>query len=185
MSSCYSSSRPTAVCREWILNAIVLPIISCQDKRLENVDRGRMSSNQDIKAHQLCVKSIERHSMDVQDWQHTVIAQMHDGLPGLQADELPIVSIYFSPLSWSVLTNRRVLGAYYSHKIEIDVSKISETNFGNFKGYGGKRVEVMTLRSLGSQEFRLEYETGKASMAPIYYFSFWKKKYPIIDKLVS
>ena len=29
----------------------------------------------------------------------------------------------------------------------------------------------------------LEYETGKASMAPIYYFRYWKIKYPVLDML--
>jgi hypothetical protein len=144
-----------------------------------------MSSEEDLRIHQLCVKSIERHSMDVQDWQHTIIAKMHDGLPSLQADELPVVSIYFSPLSWCFLTNRRVVGVYYSQRVEIDICQISETNFGNFKGYGDKLVEVMTMRTTNGQEYRLEYETRKASMAPIYYFSFWKKKYPVINRPVS
>jgi hypothetical protein len=142
-----------------------------------------MEEIKDARNHRICVASIERHSMDVQQWHHTLIGTMHAGIAELHSGELPIVSIYFSPASWCVLTSRRVLGVYYGRKVELDVSEVSETNFGNFKGLGCKTIEVMTIRTPMKSEFRLEYETGKASMAPIYYFSFWQKKYPIIDKL--
>jgi hypothetical protein len=41
----------------------------------------------------------------------------------------------------------------------------------------------MTLRFAGGEETVLQYETGRASMAPIYYIRYWKIKYPILDKL--
>ena len=41
----------------------------------------------------------------------------------------------------------------------------------------------MALHTSNGTEVKLEYETFKASMAPIYYLMFWKRKYPILDKL--
>ena len=128
---------------------------------------------------------IRKHSMNAEQWRHTLMGQLHSMNPELNAGELPIVSIYISAASWCVLTTRRVFGVYYGHSVEVDADEISETNFGNFKGHGDKQIEVMTIRTPAAREFRLEYETGKASMAPIYFFAFWKRKYPILDKLVS
>ena len=41
----------------------------------------------------------------------------------------------------------------------------------------------MTLHLADGSDVNLEYETGKASMAPIYYLIFWKLKFPILDKI--
>jgi hypothetical protein len=44
-------------------------------------------------------------------------------------------------------------------------------------------IEVMTLKTSSGAEVKLEFETSKASMAPIYYIKYWARKYPILDKL--
>jgi len=41
----------------------------------------------------------------------------------------------------------------------------------------------MTLRVNSRLRATLQYETGRASMAPIYYFRYWSIKYPILGKL--
>ena len=43
----------------------------------------------------------------------------------------------------------------------------------------------MTLKFSEGHHIQLEFETGKASMAPIYYMLFWRRKYPILNKLSS
>ena len=45
--------------------------------------------------------------------------------------------------------------------------------------------ELMRLRLANGRVLELEYETGPASMAPIYYFRYWTVKYPILAKLKS
>lgn len=144
-----------------------------------------MNAHQDSKIYWHCKKYIEQHSMDIQSWQHTILGRMHNESFELQLNELPLVSVQFSPTRWCLLTTRRVLGEYLGSKVEIAPQNVTETDFGDFKGVGGKRIEAMTLSSAHNKNVYLEYETGKASMAVIHYFRFWGIKYPILDKLVD
>jgi len=85
--------------------------------------------------------------------------------------------------SWYTLTTERVIGVFGSHAVRERANDIETVDFGNFKGYGDRFTEIMTLSLGDNKKYRLEYETGSASMAPIYYFKFWDIKFPIIDKL--
>ncbi len=144
-----------------------------------------MNDSRDAKIQKLCIAHIEKHSMDTHEWQHTILGRFHEGIGALRSDELPIVSIYFSPASWCALTTQRVLGTYFGHLVDVQTSDVIDSSFGNFKGHGSKTIEVLTLGTSSDKEVRLEYETGKASMAPIYYLQFWKRKYPILAKLTG
>ncbi len=127
-----------------------------------------------------------KHAMHPESWRHTRLAKHHPDVihrAVLQDGELPIVSSYISDSSWYVLTTRRIIGAYAGDSVELSATDVCSDKFGNFKGYGTAQTEVMALTNNGKRTSRLEYETGKASMAPIYYFRFWSIKYPIINKL--
>jgi hypothetical protein len=119
----------------------------------------------------VCIASIRRHSMAPEDWAHTKIGVLHDEIledVALAPSELVLVSCFISTASWYAITTRRIVGAYYGRKSDVSAAKITDDNFGNFKGYGQMAREVMTIRSLDTGEIRFEYETGNASMAPIY-----------------
>ena len=145
-----------------------------------------METNIDEKVARICLASIRKSSLDVDSWLHTRLAELHPeiiSLVGLKNGELPIVSCFFSAASWYVLTSRRVIGQYFGHGVDIPTADITQTGFGNFKGYGGKAIEVATINIPEERELRIEYETGKASMAPIYYFQFWDRKFQHLDIL--
>jgi len=129
---------------------------------------------------------IGKHSMDPATWPYTLIGGSHAEVASraeLQLGELPLVSFFLSEESWYVLTTRRILGRFSGEPVEVPALDVLEDHFGNFKGFRGRETEIMRLKLVGGGEVRLEYETGRASMAPIYYFRYWKIKFPILDKL--
>ena len=112
--------------------------------------------------------------MNINEWSNTIIEEIHpevQGLVELQDGELPLVSCYFSAESWYVISTRRLTGLYCGDLKEIDVLDIASERFGNFKGLSNKKTEVLTITTIGNSEVKFEYETGKASMAPIYAIS--------------
>ena len=131
--------------------------------------------------------------MNPEEWRFTCASGLHrlfatefSALPG----ELVVASAILSPENWYVFTTRRLVSCFKSHQGEADLSKLQRTEFGNFKGYGVKPVqlaeipaEVATFNFSDGSELQIEYETGKASMVPIYAAKFWQQKYPILDKL--
>ena len=127
--------------------------------------------NADKKIADLCIASIKRHSLDPKSWRYTNIAVLHPELSRdfrMESGELPLVSCYISPASWYVISTRRVIGMCNGNKVAVDAHRILEDHFVNFKGIGNKNVEVFTIRTAYDREIRFEFETGKASMAPIY-----------------
>ena len=129
----------------------------------------------DEKVSDICLASIRRHPMNPEGWRNTLIADLHFGIRNdvfrVSRGELVLVSCYFSNASWYAITTRRIVGVYYGRRSEIPATDIEEPKFGNFKGYGEMEREVMTIRSPESPESRFEFETGNASMAPIYALS--------------
>ena len=129
---------------------------------------------------------IGKHSGDPATFRYTLVGESHPEVARhveLPPSELPLVSFFLSEESWCLLTTRRILGCFSGQGIEIAALDVLEDRFGNFKGRGGRETEIMTLQVVGGGEVRLEYETGRASMAPIYYFRYWKIKFPILEKL--
>lgn len=101
----------------------------------------------------------------------------------LQVGELPIISFFRAEARWYLFTSRRILGEFSGKAVEADALDVIKNSFGNFKGYGRRETAIMTLYLADSSDVRLEYETNKASLAPIYYIMYWQHKYPILDKL--
>lgn len=160
-----------------------------------------MSDWPDSKVRSTALWYIGQHITDPVAWRWTSVGealQETSALFALQPGESPIVGFFHSLESWYALTTRRVLGAYAGIEVDVAALDVVSDHFGDFKGLGGQELDVMTL-SLdatvgplpGSWEDVLEtrgravlqYETGLASMAPIYYFSYWTIKYPILHKL--
>lgn len=145
-----------------------------------------MSDWPDQKIRSIAVSMILRASKVPATWRFTWIDRVHPAVSEkvvLWEEELPIVSCFISEVSWYVLTTRRILGFYSGQRYEAVPNQILDTYFGDFKGTAGQETELMRLKVPGGVALQLEYETGKASMAPIYYLRFWKYKYPILDRL--
>ena len=146
----------------------------------------RMTDWPDAKIRSTALWYIGKHTMDPPTWRYTLVGDAHPDVLSraeLESGELPLVSFLISEASWYVFTTRRVVGEYSGRHVKLAALDVLEDRFGNFKGYRGAELEVMTLRLAGGEEAELQYETGRASMAPIYYFRYWKIKYPILDKL--
>jgi hypothetical protein len=138
----------------------------------------------DQEAYGVAVASVRRHSMDVDAWKYTVVGALHQNmvaLCSLGSGELPIASGFFSSESWWVVTTRRIASRYGETSYVLDPRFGIESDFGNFKGIkpsgtlGAPNTEVATVASPKGERACFEFETGKASMAPIYACMFWSR----------
>jgi hypothetical protein len=143
------------------------------------------TSSFDQEAYRIAVASIRRHSMNAEDWDNTLIGELHPGIVGsisLNPGEIAIASSFYSAESWWVITTRRISSCYQGSTSSLDPRFGVEATFGNFKGIKRSQApeatatEVATIIASRSQEcLRFEFETGKASMAPIYGCMFWSR----------
>lgn len=136
--------------------------------------------------HIAALRYIRAHAMDVPQWKWTRLDEVPavlDGHVTLATEELPIVSCYLSEVSWYLMTTARVIGVHRQNHFDFSPISVAHWNWGDFKGHD--KSETGTLRAdLGAAGIcEIAYETGKASMAPIYYERFWQIKYPIVHKL--
>jgi hypothetical protein len=130
-------------------------------------------------------------------WPSTALGALHPSLAGLLSladGELILVSAFFSTESWYAFTTRRIVSQFRGTLHSLDPSRGIDHHFGNFKGCGQDRFpkmgvvrrEVATITALESRAaVRFEFETGAASMLPIYSARYWVVKHPAIDKLMS
>ena len=141
--------------------------------------------NDTLEQEAFCIAdaSIRRHSMDVGTWLHTVIGEVHPGIAAqflLEPGELCLASGYLSDESWWVISTRRIASRHQGVNASLDPRYGVEYRFGNFKGITegevagvpGSEIATVTSRN-GGPAIQFEYETGKASMAPIYACRFW------------
>jgi len=139
----------------------------------------------DQEAHRIAVASVRRHSMDSDSWKHTVIGELHPGIAAiweLAPNEQVIASGFFSKANWWAITTRQVASKFQGEASTLDPRFGIESEFGNFKGIKrseapeAQATEVATVKlSSGAAQVRFEFETGKASMAPIYGCMFWSR----------
>jgi hypothetical protein len=147
---------------------------------------------EDEKVHDIAIAMIRRKSMSPEEWQYTCIGRLHhllakEFLPALE--ELVVASAKISSDSWYVFTTRRLLTCFKGRHAEANLAKLERTDFGNFKGLGAKptrMAEIVTQVAIfnfsDGSELKFEYETGKASMAPIYAAKYWQNKNPVLSK---
>jgi hypothetical protein len=124
--------------------------------------------------------------MEPRTWTYTRLSEHDPQLIewcNLAAGELAIVSCRVSPESWYVFTTRRVVAQHNGKCLDAQATHVKRETYGDFKGHDGAKTRTMTLNLHDGTKATVEYETGRASMAPLYYFSFWGLKYPILDKL--
>ena len=141
---------------------------------------------EDEKIHDIAVAMIRRKSISPEEWQFTCIGGLHrffaaeiSVLPG----ELVVASAIVSPDNWYVFTTRRLVSCFQGQRSEAKLSNLQTFEYGNFKGYGAKPTEVATAKFFDGSEVQIKYETGKASMAPIYAARYWQQKNPSLEKL--
>lgn len=129
---------------------------------------------------------IGKHAMDPGTWRYTLIGGAHPEVAfriRLEYGETSLVSFWLGHESWYLLSTRRVIGCYAGKCIDAAALDVREDHFGDFKGVRGVELELMKFRLITAGDVTLQYETGRASMAPIYYFRYWWTKYPILSKL--
>ncbi len=151
--------------------------------------------NEDEKIQDIAVAMIRRHSMNPEEWRYTSIGVLRsdigERLP-LSSGELVMVSAFFSDESWYAFTTRRIVSKFEGSVALLDPRCGFDSEFGNFKGYprwndtllGSIPKATATLKNSDST-LRLEFETGKPSMAPIYATKYWSQKHPILHKLLT
>lgn len=115
-------------------------------------------------------------------WEWTILDSVHE-LVGrqivLQDGEYPIISFCAGADDWTLTTTHRMVGSVDAERAEIDRENFSTTDFGNFKqDLDSPRIVQAKINLRGKSQTFL-YESGYASMAPIYYFRFWKLKWPV------
>jgi hypothetical protein len=143
---------------------------------------------EDEKIQEIAVAMIRRASMNPEEWQSTVIGELHPQLRGhlsLDFGELPLVSAFLSERSWYAFTTRRIISHLASDTQSLNPANGIAAQFGNFKGVGGPSIQTATVSTDSGATIRFEYETGKPSMAPIYASRYWTQKHPILHKLLS
>jgi len=115
-------------------------------------------------------------------WEMTLLDDFHDPIHSkvvLKEDEYPLVSFFAGEADWTLYTTHRMVGEASGVRTEINRNEYGRTEFGNFKqDLDSPRVTEAIVRNQTEIHLFL-YESGYASMAPIYYFRFWTIKWPI------
>ncbi|CAN5506951.1 hypothetical protein BH09VER1_BH09VER1_55910 [soil metagenome] len=132
-----------------------------------------------------CLALIRKSSMHEGHWEMTVLDSLHSPIKEvilLSEDEYPLISFFAGKGDWTVYTSHRLIGEVDSSRTEIKREAFDSCKWGDFKqDLDSPRVTVAHTRHLGEGRQFL-YESGYASMAPIYYFIFWELKWPVWRK---
>ena len=117
--------------------------------------------------------------MDSDEWKYTVVGCSHARITGnfkLESEELVIASGYISDRNWWVVTTRRIASLHNSKYSELDPRNGIKSRFGHFKSTANGGLETAEISTnKGDQSLQFVFETGKASMAPIYACIFWSR----------
>lgn len=81
------------------------------------------------------------------------------------------------------MTTARIFGIARGSQFDCSPLDVTQWRWGDFKHAGRSEIETATFAMSNGSHLRIPYETGPASMAPIYYERFWTIKYPILEKL--
>ncbi|ULH18375.1 hypothetical protein MF271_22440 (plasmid) [Deinococcus sp. KNUC1210] len=139
----------------------------------------------DADLHRGMLHSIHKSSMNHTAWRYTRLDTIHDELREiitLEQGEMPIVSSYIDSDRWYLLTSRYVWSGLAGYMTKTPGPNIAHSASGNFKGFGQQETERMVLQLHDGAEVHFDFETGFASMAPIYYTRYWTLKFPALFK---
>jgi hypothetical protein len=129
---------------------------------------------------------IRKNCMHEDRWRYTRLLAVNS-LPSskvaLEPGELGVVSCEVSEESWCFMTSRRLIGQRNQLRFEVQALDVDEWKWGDFKTGLEPQVGDAKIRSRNGVEHSFQYETGYASMAPIYYALFWTVKYPALQAL--
>jgi hypothetical protein len=97
--------------------------------------------------------------------------------------ECLIVSCYIDGSHWFAMTSARMISCYNDETVVANPIDVKRWVWGDFKTGLEPRIGTARIDLKVETSFSLPYETGYASMAPIYYARFWSVKYPVLAKL--
>jgi hypothetical protein len=124
---------------------------------------------------------IRRHVRKEDAWCFTQLDSLPESLAGIaqfEPEELPVVACYIDPARWYVMSTSRIFGAYRSSQFDVTPLDVVKWRWGVSKGRGNMgSVETAQLSLADRSRIAIAYETGYASMAPMYYERFWRGKY--------
>lgn len=132
-----------------------------------------------------CLRLIRKSSMHEGSWEMTLLDHCHAPIASkvlLDDHEYALVSFFAGDGDWTLYTTHRLVGEVAYERTEIGRLDFGTTDFQHFRhGPNPPRVKTATIHcQQGSHVFL--YESGYASMAPIYYFIFWSQKWPVWSK---
>lgn len=140
---------------------------------------GLMSDRPHEKIRSDCLAYIRKHATNEPDWRFTRLDALPERLgriAQLDAGELSIVSCFIDAQRWYVMTTARVFGLASGTRFNFAPLEVSQWRWGDFKGAGREPVGVATLALANGTHLRVPFETGYASMAPVYYGQYWMEK---------
>jgi hypothetical protein len=131
----------------------------------------------DESLRKICIASIKRYTFKPFDYPLTTIfetqtaSEIGDIVPIASIDqqnELPIALTYVDRYNWTLLTTKTILSTIKGELNKIEVSKVIERTWGDFKGYEKLPTTLGVLTLNDDTTFQVLIETGKASMILIY-----------------
>src|SRR5262245_9114222 len=140
---------------------------------------GLMSDWPPEKTHAICLASIRRHAINEANWRFTHLDALPERLgriAPLEAGELSIVSCFIDAQRWYVMTTGRVFGLASGTRFSCSPLEVTQWRWGDFKRSGRAEAALATLALANGTHVRVPYETGPASIAPIYYELFWRTR---------
>jgi len=129
---------------------------------------------------------IRKHCAREELWLYTRLSHLHDELKSivlLGPKECPIVSCYIDRGHWFAMTSARMIICHNSEKVVVNPLDLKRGHWGYFKTDREPRIGTARIDLKDGTSFSFQYETGYASMAPIYYELFWRVKYPALRNL--
>lgn len=112
----------------------------------------------------------------------TILDDIHPSIrPNVQLDEdeFPVASFFAGDGDWTLYTTNHLIGEIDGARTCTKRSDFGSCDFGDFKQDLDSACVKRATMSCLSNRVHFLYESGYASMVPIYYFKFWSLKWPV------
>lgn len=137
------------------------------------------------KIRSVAVGYIRKHATPETDWRFTRIDALPEQLGRivhLDQNEQPILSCFIDAQRWYAMTTARIFGVVRGSQFNCAPLDVTQWRWGDLKMGGRPGVSIATLALANGTHLRIPYETGPATLAPIYYERFWTTQYPVLDQ---